>query len=85
MKHVAVHAVAETDVCISLSFSLIVDYGFSNSAFGSLGFATLRGMEVIHHHISLQKHLTDFQNSSFSKPVMNIDLLKLGFGRKLLF
>jgi hypothetical protein len=33
IKHVAVHAVAETDVCISLSFSLRVDYGFSNSAF----------------------------------------------------
>jgi hypothetical protein len=25
--------------------------------FGSLGFATLRGMEVIRHHISLQIHL----------------------------
>lgn len=33
IKHVAVHAVAETDVYISLSYSLRVDYGFSNSAF----------------------------------------------------
>jgi hypothetical protein len=47
--------------------------------FCSLGLATLRGMEVFPHHISLQKHLTDFQNCSFFKPVMNKDLLKLGF------
>jgi hypothetical protein len=47
--------------------------------FCSLGLATLQGMEVIPHHISLQKHLTDFQNCSFFKPVMNRDLLKLGF------
>jgi hypothetical protein len=47
--------------------------------FCSLELATLRGMEVIPHHISLQKHLTDFQNCSFFKLVMNRDLLKLGF------
>ncbi len=47
--------------------------------FCSLGLVTLRRMEVFPHHISLQKHFTDFQNCSFFKPIMNRNLLKLGF------
>jgi hypothetical protein len=65
----------------SCLFFCVLFFFFSSPTqlFCSLGLATLRGMEVIPHHISVQKHFTDFQNCSFFKLVMNKDLLKLGF------
>jgi hypothetical protein len=66
--------VQELPLCVLFFF-----FSSPTQLFCSLGLATLRGMEVIPHHISLQKHLTNFQNCSFFKPVMNRDLLKLGF------